>query len=415
MLPAAARRPSWARTTTMGGRPEAHPWVPPLGDAGEVGWRDSSTPWAPDAARNCAEEFPSDLLRVDVLPDAAGVYALLWWRDPASQDHVGMSLREQPSPMLESAPPGRVVMTKTCLASVALATALLGCYQSAPAAGDDVAGVADDGRDAGGDGDGDVDAGRWVSTVVLDETTAYGRLGATAQVFLRIDPPANDACGRVVEAFGDCIVETYTYPTCASACVGVAECIWDDGCGAGRCYGHMDSVSAGEVAITGATFQPDVHCILPDTNYYYCIGGGWPDLWNEGDTIRVSAPGDVFPPFHFELVAPADMTLSTDTDAWTTDTFDGSADVGLAWTASGGDRIHLQLQTGARDKLLTCDTTDDGSFAIPAAAIRSALGGPIDWYVLIVDRIDSAWWLPGDDLAVLGVAKSSLVVIIPAP
>lgn len=48
-------------------------WTPPLGDAGEVGWRDSSVPWEPDVGWDC--RF-SHYVPLDVWSDGRAVYAL---------------------------------------------------------------------------------------------------------------------------------------------------------------------------------------------------------------------------------------------------------------------------------------------------------------------------------------------------
>jgi hypothetical protein len=56
------------------------PWVPPVGDAGDTGWRDSTEPWVPPVVRpvgfwNCG------CGPLDVWSDATGVYVLYGWED----------------------------------------------------------------------------------------------------------------------------------------------------------------------------------------------------------------------------------------------------------------------------------------------------------------------------------------------
>jgi hypothetical protein len=52
-------------------------WIPPLEDAGDVGWRDSGTPWVPPVAHCDDPMFASTPL--DLWSDPSGVYLLYGW------------------------------------------------------------------------------------------------------------------------------------------------------------------------------------------------------------------------------------------------------------------------------------------------------------------------------------------------
>lgn len=56
---------------------EVDPWAPPIGDAGEVGWRDSTEPWEPPALPDC--ELTASSSPLDIWSDSAGVYGLYGW------------------------------------------------------------------------------------------------------------------------------------------------------------------------------------------------------------------------------------------------------------------------------------------------------------------------------------------------
>ncbi|MBI5487264.1 MAG: hypothetical protein HY905_08025 [Deltaproteobacteria bacterium] len=63
----------------------ADPWIPPIDDAGETGWRDSETPWTPPPAANCdAGTFGGTPLDLWSRPD--GVFVLFGWLEGSVEE-----------------------------------------------------------------------------------------------------------------------------------------------------------------------------------------------------------------------------------------------------------------------------------------------------------------------------------------
>ena len=267
--------------------------------------------------------------------------------------------------------------------------------------------------DADAAADADADAGRRSGEILLMEETLPFGTDSNVTIRLRLDPPQSTMCGRVTEEFGECTVETDAPPTCSPSCGPYESCVWIEGCTAAVCYDYMTSVSAGDVTITGATAQPHVTCTF-GTDNYDCDDSGAAEFWDEGDTITVSAPGDVFPAFHFDLPGLAALALTTDTDTWTAATFDGTADVAVAWTGSGSGPVEILLSRAEGTTRLSCETADDGAFDIPAAAIAAMPAATGDWQFQI-DRHAEAAWREGEDGEVLGLAYAVVVVSVPAP
>jgi hypothetical protein len=111
-------------------------------------------------------------------------------------------------------------------------------------------------------------------------------------------------------------------------------------------------------------------------NGYYTWDYTGDDWWAPTDTLHIEAAGASFPAFSMDVPAPEELVITTDTAAWTQETFDGANDVPVAWTAGTGDAlISVRSEMGA----LICNTEDDGSFDIPAAGIAAI---PVDHYGL---------------------------------
>jgi hypothetical protein len=161
----------------------------------------------------------------------------------------------------------------------------------------------------------------------------------------------------------------------------------------GECVDWPQRLSAGVVTITGlgstVTATPD------DTAWYTVTGAPSGDLFDAGDTIGVSAPGDEIAAFDKTVHGVGDMVTS-----WTNyDLVDGSANE-VTWTSQGdGATVELILQTGWHGNpptaIIWCTGPDaDGAITVPRSMVeRFPPAGGIGLFPhpSIIRRVDREW------------------------
>ena len=110
-------------------------------------------------------------------------------------------------------------------------------------------------------------------------------------------------------------------------------------------------------------FQPGDYWYTPDP---YPVGE---HLFDSGDEINATAPGDVSEPFSLTAsgVAPLVATFPT------TLVIEDGVDMEITWTPANDGRIQLALLVGWHgapfEAMLLCETEDDGSLIIPGGLI----------------------------------------------
>ena len=195
---------------------------------------------------------------------------------------------------------------------------------------------------------------------------------ATARFFFRRHP---SWCGYGLEMHGDCYIFRPNRPVCDPECAEDEVCVWNPVCTEALCTEPVDPATVfdpGDVTVTGATYQPLVTCAFSEEGYE-CDVDEVSDFWEAGDVLSTAAPGGTFPSFRIEFAAPAPLVVTTDTSGWTASTFDGSADVPVAWDATDpGTAIEISLSTDTAS--MTCLTRDTGAFVVPAEVLE-AFGG----------------------------------------
>jgi hypothetical protein len=160
---------------------------------------------------------------------------------------------------------------------------------------------------------------------------------------------------------GECTVYGRPAPAfCEPACVD-SLCTAPD-----VCTPWGANASAGTITVTGLkqalVFQHGMYGYEPQPP-----PAG--DLFDGGDVITVSAPGEVTPGFSVNVTGVATLTAPFQN----VELVDG-VDHEFTWTAaSGGARILLALivgwHGGPYEAMLLCETDDDGALSVPGALI----------------------------------------------
>ena len=117
--------------------------------------------------------------------------------------------------------------------------------------------------------------------------------------------------------------------------------------------------------------------------YYYLEQQAPADLFDDGDTITATAPGDVFPSFGLTASGVAPIALELDgTGADELRLVDGD-DVTLSWGAADPDtRVRLWLPSPNNGHglpsnfVIECEGPDTGSLVIPQAIVEAFPANP---------------------------------------
>lgn len=129
--------------------------------------------------------------------------------------------------------------------------------------------------------------------------------------------------------------------------------------------------TAGTITITGTTTPVVLTPIgtRPTASYMITPDPTPPDLFTAGATLSVSATGGSVPAFSADVVAPAPVAGFTPPGS-----VSKSMPLPVTWTAGTGGSMWvwvIAFESGSGDaRLLWCRTDDDGSYAIPADALK---------------------------------------------
>jgi hypothetical protein len=280
--------------------------------------------------------------------------------------------------------------------------------------------------DADGDGDGDSDGDgdadpSLLGVVSLMEVEAAGSVRSTVDLSFRAAVPPGGECGVTHAAFGDCEIVVVTPASCDPACAEGTVCAWNEACAAGQCVEPVApaGLSAGDVIVTGAAHQSPVTCVFDAVSAVYsCDIAGEADFWEAGDAITVAGTGAAFPYFSASVTAPAALTLVTDLASISAATMRGGADVQVTWMPGGATTVWLVVTASAADgaRTLTCATDDDGSFAIPAAALTALNEGlaVVGWSLAVQRSVIATVAAGADGEATVGATGSPLTAWVPA-
>lgn len=202
-----------------------------------------------------------------------------------------------------------------------------------------------------------------------------------------VEPADGEVCGLSVQSFaaGECTITTVETPVCDTACGDDEVCMWTADCSGGECVAMAElpgPPEVGDISITGGSLYPTVTGTFSEENQAYEFDVPPGDWWDDGDTITVSAPGSTFPGFSVAVTAPTPPEVTTDTDAWTPDTFNGDADLPVEWVA-GDNEWNTTIVVITDESMLLCVTEDDGRFDIPADGIAALGSSPQVWIVSI--------------------------------
>lgn len=199
----------------------------------------------------------------------------------------------------------------------------------------------------------------------------------------------------VVATSGDCaFVQPVDPPFCDPPCDLGTICGADDTCGP-----PVEALGAGDIVVTGLKVGCTLH---PETQYHYYGPLFDPeppdgDVFDEGDLLTATAPGDDVPPFTVATrgVREVDPTLACPPDL--------AAGQGLdvTWTpgVQAGDRVAFVLQSGnhgTQFARILCETSDTGSLHVDAALLDAWLTEWVPIYAWRFTRWHEEWVdLPG--------------------
>ncbi len=297
-------------------------------------------------------------------------------------------------------------------APLALLALLVGVLAALP-------GCPDKGGPGGGPGGDDPFPGRPVGWVDMAEAQIGGGFMNVASAAYWIESETGEVCGMEVQEFadGECTITSIEAPTCDTACGTEEICLWTPDCGGGECVPTAALPGPpipGDITITGGSRYPTVTGTFDEETSAYVFDVPTGDWWDDGDTLTVSAPGDVVPGFSVQMTAPAPPEVLTDTAAWTPETFSGDADVAVDWVAGDG-MLGTTIVVITDESMLLCVTGDDGNFDIPAAGI-AALGSSPPVWIVSIDYTEIAVaneGQPGETLISTGTSGGSAFIINP--
>jgi hypothetical protein len=180
----------------------------------------------------------------------------------------------------------------------------------------------------------------------------------------------------VAAAAGDCVfVRPTELPLCDPPCGPGTICVANDTCGP-----PWKALGAGDIVITGLK---SACTLVPETQYHYYQprfepepAGG--DVFDEGDLLTATAPGDDVPPFTVTTrgVARVETTLACPPAS------EPGQGLDVAWTpgAQPGDRVSFAIMSGnhgTQFSRVLCQTADSGSLHVDAKLFESYLA---DWH-----------------------------------
>lgn len=175
------------------------------------------------------------------------------------------------------------------------------------------------------------------------------------------------------EKIGACTLRTPRVPFCSTPCGGSAVCVEDD-----TCEPYPKAGSAGPVTVTGValagggdsfTMEAIANNYQPPATAELLYPG-----FAEGDTVRLSADGDVFGAFkvHARGIDPLALTSAGVELA-------ADAAVTLTWTPAAepdASTVHVKLDIshhGGTKGMIECDGPDSGSLELAAPLISQLL------------------------------------------
>lgn len=186
--------------------------------------------------------------------------------------------------------------------------------------------------------------------------------GGAGSVFAQMRDRSDLPEPQLIASEGECAVYVHPRPAlCAPACSD-GFCVATD-----TCEPWPQFASAGPITVSG-TKEPIG--FAPGQSWYDVQPGpSGSDFFDDGDTITVTAPGDVTDGFTLTARGVADLEASFPV---TLELADG-VDKEITWTAANSGRIQLALQVGWHgapyEAMLLCETEDDGALTIPGSLI----------------------------------------------
>lgn len=176
----------------------------------------------------------------------------------------------------------------------------------------------------------------------------------------------------VAATSGDCaLVKPVEPPFCDPPCDLGTVCVADDTCGPPH-----QALGAGDIVLTGLK----VGCTLvPETQYHYYSPKFAPepqdgDVFDEGDLLTATAPGDDVPAFSVTTRGVARVV----TPLACPPVLEAGAGLDVSWTpgAQAGDRVAFVLQSGnhgGQFSRVLCEIADTGSLHVDAALLDAYL------------------------------------------
>lgn len=288
----------------------------------------------------------------------------------------------------------RLLVTLTCVLALAGACDAAGGAEVDAAAPDAVAPLdvttdlgapdasapdaAPDDADVGEDSGGDVPAEPLVFTVSVTEWVGTGGGSDSAYATAGRAWVAEEMPSAVVATAGDCVfVEPTDPPLCDPPCGAGTVCVADDTCGP-----SWQALGAGDIVISGLK---TACTLVPETQYHYYAPVFDPepadgDLFDEGDLLTATAPGDDVPAFTVFThgVARVETSLACPP------VYEVGAGLDVTWIpgAQAGDRVAFVIMSGnhgTQFSRVLCETADTGSLHVDATLFESYVA---DWHPL---------------------------------
>ncbi len=182
---------------------------------------------------------------------------------------------------------------------------------------------------------------------------------------------------------GDCVFNLPSVPAlCDPPCVPPQHCNWD-----GVCEDPIERVSAGTITVTGLKSQLTLE---PNPTYHYYDFEFVPEptngeIFDQGDNITATAPGDVVPSFTLSTLGVGDLTTSLSCPL----ALQSGQDLTVSWTeGSPSDTVRLILQSGNHGlqfSSIVCESADDGSLTVDSSLVTAYLAEwrPVEQWILM--------------------------------